>query len=92
VKLIALGKKSYLDILENEDGDRSEHVRMKGIPEQCLRNYCEKANMTMEELYLSLYRGETHTIDLTDGKICFKKSKSFDQKTLSHFTRSISFR
>jgi hypothetical protein len=89
--LIALGKKSYIDLLENQDGEKAFHIRMKGIPEQCLLNYCTKNNITPEQLYRDLYEGKEAEFDLTDGKVCFKMTNTFDQMTLSKFSRKIKF-
>jgi hypothetical protein len=89
--LIALGKKSYIDILRNEDGEVSEHIRMKGIPEPVIRKYCEKNQISARELYEQLYNGECITFDLTQGKICFKKTKCYEQISLKSFNRRIQF-
>ena len=42
-KLIALGKKSYLDILVDEEGNEGYHIRLKGIPKQVILNHCKKS-------------------------------------------------
>ena len=36
-KSIFLGKKAYIDILENDKGEHSVHYRMKGIPLKCIK-------------------------------------------------------
>ena len=92
VKLIALGKKSYLDILENTDGERDYHIRMKGIPKQVILNYCQKKGITVEELYERLYEGEEVTFDLMDGAKCFRKNKFYEQFTPEEFKRKIQFK
>ncbi|KAK8883140.1 hypothetical protein M9Y10_045788 [Tritrichomonas musculus] len=81
-KLIALGKKSYLDILVDEQGNENYHIRMKGVCKQCILNKCKRMNNTVEELYERMYHGETKTFDLTDGSNCFRKTKIFTQITL----------
>jgi hypothetical protein len=89
--LIALGKKSYVDLLEDEEGNSDYHIRMKGIPEKVLLNYCKNNGLLVDELYYKLYNGEVITFDLTDGCNCFRKTRTFDQVTLNKFTRSVRF-
>ena len=90
-KLIALGKKSYLDILVDEQGNEGYHIRLKGIPKQCIINKCKRMNITVEELYERMYKGESMSFDLTDGSNCFRKTKSFQQITLPQFIRQVKF-
>lgn len=90
-KLIALGKKSYLDILVDEEGNEGYHIRLKGIPYQVIINKCKNMNITVEELYERLYKGETITFNLLDGANGFKKSKAFQQTNLPNFTRKVRF-
>ena len=90
-KLIALGKKSYLDILVDEEGKEGYHIRLKGIPNQCILNYCSGHGITVEELYERLYRGEAVTFNILDGSNCFRKSKMFQQLNPESFTRTVRF-
>ena len=90
-KLIALGKKSYLDILVDENGNEGYHIRMKGVPKQCVLNKCKRMGISVEELYERMYQGESVTFDLTDGSNCFKKTKTFNQITLPQFYRKVKF-
>ena len=90
-KLIALGKKSYLDILVDNRGHEWYHIRMKGVPKQCVLNKCKRLGITVEELYERMYNGESVTFDLTDGSNCFKKTKTFQQITLPQFYRKVQF-
>ena len=90
-KLIALGKKSYLDILVDEKGNEGYHVRLKGIPKQCILNKCKRLGITVEDLYERLYKGEEIEFDLLDGSTCFKKSKNYQQVNLPQFKRIIRF-
>jgi hypothetical protein len=89
--LIALGKKSYLDVLSDEQGNQGYHIRMKGVPQQCLINYCRKQGISVIELYERLYKGGTARFDLTDGSPCFRKTKNYDQVTLDKFYRQVKF-
>ena len=86
-----MGKKSYLDILVDEEGNEGYHIRLKGVPKQCILNKCKRMEITVEELYERLYKGEKITFDLTDGTNCFRKTKTFEQITLSQFTRTVYF-
>ena len=90
-KLIALGKKSYLDILVDEQGHEGYHIRMKGIPKQVILNKCKRMNITVEELYERMYHGESITFNLLDGCNCFKKTKSYQQTNLNQFSRTVKF-
>ncbi|WP_300485543.1 DNA polymerase, partial [uncultured Brachyspira sp.] len=90
-KLIALGKKSYLDILVDEKGNEGYHIRLKGIPKQCILNKCKRLNITVEELYEKLYNGEEVTFNLLDGCNCFRKNKSYQQINLPQFNRAVKF-
>ena len=90
-KLIALGKKSYLDILVDEVGQEGYHIRLKGIPNQCILNYCNRHGVTVEELYEQLYRGESITFNILDGSNCFRKTKLFQQINPQKFERTVSF-
>ena len=90
-KLIALGKKSYLDILVDEQGNEGYHIRLKGIPKQVIINKCKRLNITVEELYERMYKGEEVTSNLLDGSNCFRKSKSFQQINLTAFNRTVKF-
>ena len=90
-KLIALGKKSYLDILVDEAGNEGYHIRLKGIPKQVILNKCKHENISVEELYLKLYNGEEITFNLLDGSNCFRKTKSYQQINLPVFNRTVKF-
>jgi hypothetical protein len=62
---------------------------MKGIPEKVVLNYCEKNECSVVDVYQRIYDGEKIKFDLTDGATCFKKTNTFDQITLDHFTRTV---
>jgi hypothetical protein len=90
-KLIALGKKCYLDILEDEEGNTGYHCRMKGVPQAVLNNYCHERGITLEDMYMKLYNEEEITYNLLDGSLGFRKNKFYEQYTPECFTRKISF-
>ena len=91
IRLIALGKKSYLDILEDEEGNKGYHIRLKGVPKQCILNYCHKLGITVEDLYMKLLAGEEVEFNLLDGANCFRKNSTFQQTNLETFKRKVSF-
>ncbi|HNL16780.1 MAG TPA: DNA polymerase, partial [Chitinophagales bacterium] len=64
-KCIILGKKSYMDILTNENGEIDYHIRMKGIPQASIDHYMKKNNMNPEQLFEKLYAGNKIVFDLT---------------------------
>lgn len=90
-KLIALGKKSYLDILTDEKGNEGYHIRMKGIPKQVILNKCKRMNISIEELYMRMYNGEEMSFNLLDGSHCFRKTCNYEMTNLSNFTRKVKF-
>ena len=90
-KLIALGKKSYLDILVDEQGNEGMHIRLKGVPRQVILNKCKRMGISVEDLYQRLYNGEEITFDLLDGSNAFRKSKCYQQINLPVFERKIKF-
>ena len=90
-KLIALGKKCYIDLLEDEEGNTSYHIRMKGIPEEVIKREAEKREISIEDLYMLLYKGESITFNMKDGSNCFRKNDFYQMITPSSFTRTIKF-
>jgi hypothetical protein len=91
IELIAVGKKSYIDVLENTNGEREFHIRLKGIPQSVILNYCQKQNITVHELYHQLYDGVPIKFNLLDGSTCFRKDKTYAQYTPELFTRMVQF-
>ena len=90
-KLIALGKKCYVDLLEDDEGNTSYHIRMKGIPEEVIRREAARRGITIEDLYMLLYNGEAITFNMKDGSNCFRKNDFYQMITPSTFTRTIKF-
>ena len=90
-KLIALGKKCYVDLLEDEKGNTSYHIRMKGIPQEVIKREAEKRNITIEDLYMLMYKGEEITFNLLDGSNCFRKNDFYEMETPKAFARKIHF-
>jgi hypothetical protein len=88
---ISLGKKMYYDRLVNEKGDRSEHYRMKGIPQIVIKNTADKLfNGNIQSLYEHLYNGNSLTFDCLDGRVGFNFTRSGKIEYVANFTRKIS--
>jgi hypothetical protein len=65
-KSIYLGKKMYLDLLT--DGNiKGEHIRLKGIPNKSIKDYCIKNDISVEELYENIYDGDCVEFDVLQG-------------------------
>jgi hypothetical protein len=92
IKLIALGKKSYLDVLRNKSGKMQYHIRMKGIPTSVIYKHCEMNNWTVEELYEWMYQGNLVEFDMLEGAKCFRKTKTFEYFTPENFKRKVVFK
>lgn len=96
-KLIALGKKCYLDVLEaiDEKGKvyNDYHIRLKGVSSQSIEYTAKKRNQSIEQLYMDLYNENKIEFDLTCGnkKACFKFFKNYEVITQINFTREIQF-
>lgn len=88
ILFIGLGKKSYLDVLMNDDRDTKFHIRMKGIPIDCITN---KGDVIQQ--YKNLYKGKKITYNLLDGgKGCKFNSSGFGGIcNHSSFNREIKF-
>ena len=98
LKLIALGKKCYIDELEGEteEGEiiKGHHIRLKGIPNETIINESNKNfNNNPMKLYEKLYKGDKINFDLTnDGKKAnFEFDKKYNIKTKLKFNREIKF-
>jgi len=98
LKLIALGKKCYIDELQGEDNNgniiKGHHIRLKGIPNSTII-YEAKNNYKNNpmNIYEDLYKGKKINFDLTnDGtKPNFEFDKSYNVKTKYQFNREIKF-
>lgn len=92
---IFLGKKCYIDeLVGSESGDLVDyHIRLKGIPNASILDYCENNNITPYDLYEKLYNKEVITFDLTCGgkKVNFQFNNDMTITTLNEFNRRISF-
>lgn len=95
-KFINPGLKWYYDELKyiTKEGEESktsnEHIRTKGCDRANVVAYTKKQNMSINELYLSLLRGDTHKIDLCKGKIRFE-FKDFKVNTKETMLKEFKF-
>ena len=92
-KSLFLGKKCYIDRLEDGSGTCDYHIRMKGCSNASILHFCKKHNLTPEQLYEKLYEGESVKLDQTcDGlAIKFEYNKKFEVYTKLDFSRTIKF-
>jgi hypothetical protein len=81
---IFVAKKIYLDELVNSQGHTAFHIRAKGLTQESIL-----AHGNPLELYEALYRGDSRTFDLTEGRPAFKMSKDMTVQTLQEFKRTI---
>lgn len=87
---IILGKKAYLDVLTNEDGDIDYHVRMKGIPSEVVKATADD-NDGLRALYMKLYEGDEVEFNLLCCRSRFKMHPNMHISTVDSFMRKISF-
>jgi hypothetical protein len=94
VQAIFLGKKSYIDKLEDEVGNEAYHIRLKGIPVGCITNKCNGPEYGGDPiaLFQDLFDGRKVDFKLgSDGHVMFKTRK--DHTIVSQtMTRTISFK
>ena len=99
IKSIFMGKKCYIDVLVGSDsGDKIDyHIRLKGIPNSCIKYYCYINNLTPLELYSQLLGGKCIKFDLTNNnsKVVFQFNSDMSIETLyegeMNTTRSVKF-
>jgi len=89
---ILLGKKAYLHVLTNAQGETDYYARLKGIPNQSIKKKCDDMKIDMYEIYKKLYNGEKISFDLTCEQQKPKfEIKNFITETKMHFDREIRF-
>ena len=88
-----LGKKTYIDELTDEKGNKGYHVRMKGIPGKCIAAKVKaEYNDDPLLLYKDLYEGKAVKFDLkSGGNCCFKTGKDHYISTVETMTRTVCF-
>ena len=96
IRSIFLGKKCYIDELEGINKktnkiEKGNHIRMKGIPTNCVILKAKEQEISPFELYKKLYNSETLEFDLTIGKINFKYNNDYTVTTQTNFKRNIKY-
>ena len=95
-----LGKKCYIDkisCLNNGIESFDYHIRMKGIPSSCIKNFqCEnltnkKKYNNVIDIYSDLYKGNTLEFELIEKKF-FKYNKNFTYSKYDEFKRKINLK
>lgn len=85
-----LGKKCYIDLLEDQEGNRSYHVRMKGISNAAIKYKAEEEeDCTLMDLYRRMYDGQTIKFDLCAAGVKFNNNKNGIVKSLEKFERKV---
>lgn len=91
-KSIFLGKKCYIDFLENEDGDTKNFIRMKGVPSKAVESAAKELNISVFDLYKKMYEGEEIEFDLISNNLpSFEYQKNFGIKLRKEFKRILKF-
>lgn len=91
-RCIILGKKCYLDVLENSKGDREYHVRMKGITKNALAGVSVDYGGFIQ-MYEYLYENPLHFLkfDMAKFGCCFVFDGVNPPQSLEEFSRSLHF-
>ena len=83
---IFLGKKSYIDRLEDRDGNKDIfHIRMKSIPAKCIQHKVSTAyGGDAMKMFRDLFDGKTVSFDMTaGGNVMFKVNKNHTMSSVS---------
>ena len=87
-----LGKKAYIDKLNNDKNEEAYHYRMKGVDLKCIQLKAKKQfNGDIMNLYKHLYEGHGLKFDLTETKARFKMNKNRTVSNITDFTRRVKF-
>jgi hypothetical protein len=92
VESIFLGKKSYIDLLEDEAGNTAYHIRLKGIPAKCIMHKVstEYGGDPMA-MFNDLFEGKVVEYDLSaGGAVMFRVNKNHTMSTVA-MTRKVQF-
>lgn len=94
---IGVGKKAYLDILVDSQGNKTYHARLKGIPEQALLNEAKERMPNnflagLYNLYADLYNGKPQTFNLLyEGAVRFVRDAHLAYRCRDDFKRRVIF-
>ena len=87
-----LGKKAYIDKLQDDEGNNGFHIRMKGVTGSCIELEANKQfNGDIMKLYQHLAKNKSMKFNLTDVKAKFKNNKNRTVCNLNKFERTIKF-
>ena len=90
VSHISLGKKMYYDALTNVNGEKAEHYRMKGIPNDVIKKKAKSHfGGKIKTLYEYIYEGGNITFDLAAAKVVFQMEKTGEILHRNRFTRNV---
>lgn len=89
-RFIGLGKKCYLDILTNKEGQTDYHIRFKGANSKNIKEYCKDEKIDIVEFYERLYKGEPVYVDIAKGKVRFEYINN-KVKTKNEFIKKFQF-
>ena len=92
IESVFLGKKSYIDKLQDEEGNKAYHIRLKGIPTKCILAKADaEYGGDVMAMYKDLYQGRGVEFDLTSGgNVCFKYDKNHTVRT-TNMKRGVRF-
>ena len=92
VRFIGVGKKAYIDKLEDAQGNVSYHMRMKGIPGDVIRAHAdEHYGGDPIALYRALHDGVPATFNLLHNRVSFQLNRDMTYTSRSQFTRTVNF-
>jgi len=73
IETIILGPKAYYDLLEGKDENgnlvNDNHIRLKGVDHNTIKETSKIKNKSIRDLYIDLYNGETIEFDLVLGGV-----------------------
>ena len=92
VQSIFIGKKTYIDKLQDATGQQCYHIRAKGCPSSCILAKCDSDfGSDPMRLYDAWYEGNGVKIDLTSGGNCCFKSNKNGTMTTQKIIRTFKF-
>lgn len=87
-----LGKKAYIDKLQDENNNIGYHIRMKGVTDTCIQlKAIDNFDYDVMKLYKYLSDGNSLQFNLTDAKAKFKNNKNLTVSSINNFKRTIKF-
>jgi len=91
-KCVILGKKCYMDVLEDGSGDKDYHFRMKGIPHSTIKYTAGEMNLSIDKLY-EYNLNNAIEYDLLEGgnKCKFLTNENMSVSMAKKFTRNLNF-